>query len=178
MSGVRYASRFPRVSRWTVAWAGAVIAATAAIVAGANASATEHVRRVEIPVSAFPSVVTAVAGSVWLLAGGRLLRVDPTTDKVVSQIDAGVRLGSERTCDLAVADGIVWAIGSVNDRRSQVVRFDARGGRVIGSTAVPLAACVAAIARGAWVTLPEARMIVRLDRAGRVLQRVPTKCLL
>jgi hypothetical protein len=111
---------------------------------------------------------------VWLLAGGRLLRVDPLRNRVVSQIDVGVRLGSERPCDLAVAGGIVWTIGSVNARRSRVVRIDTHSGRVVGATSVPLAACVAANARGAWVTLPEARVIVHLARDGRVLQRLPT----
>lgn len=110
----------------------------------------------------------------WLLAGGRLLRIDPASNRVVANIDVGVHLGSERLCDLAVAGRIVWTIGSVNARRSRIVRVDANSGRVLGSTAVPSAACVAATPRGAWVTLPEARMVVRLNRAGRVLQRLPT----
>jgi hypothetical protein len=150
----------------------AVIAATVAMVA--TAGARTQGQRVEVAVPAFPTAVTAGGGSVWLLAGGRLLRVDPARNRVVSQIDVGVRLGSERPCDLAVAGSIVWTIGSVNARRSRIVRVDARSGRVLGSTSVSAAACVAATLRGAWVTLPEARLIVRLSRDGRVVQRLPT----
>ncbi len=110
----------------------------------------------------------------WTLAGGRLVRINPRTLRVVARSDLGVRVGSELTCDLAVAGGVVWTIGSVNARRSWIVRIDARTGRRLGSTPVPLAACVAATVKGAWVTLPEARMIVRLDRDGRLMQRVST----
>ena len=45
----------------------------------------------------------------------------------------GVRLGSERLCDLAGPGSIVWTIGSVNARRSRIVRVDACSGRVLGS---------------------------------------------
>jgi hypothetical protein len=145
---------------------------TVAVVASASGRA--QVRRAEVPVPAFPTAVTGGGGSVWLLAGGRLLRVDPVLNRVVSQIDVGVRLGSERPCDLAVAGSVVWALGSVNARRSRVVRIDAHTGRLLGATSVSAAACVAANLHGAWVTLPQARMIVRISRNGRVLQRLPT----
>jgi hypothetical protein len=130
--------------------------------------------RAVIPVPAFPSTVAVGGGSVWVLGGGRLVRINQSTDKVIARISLGVRVGSERTCDLAVAGGLVWTIGTVNARRSRVVRVDARTGRVLGSTQLPSAACVAATAQGAWVTLPEARALVRLDRHGHALKRLAT----
>ena len=90
-----------------------VVSATTAAAVVANAGAGAHSRRVEVPVPAFPTAAAAGGGSVWLLAGGRLLRVDPARNRVVSQIDVGFRLGSERPCDLAVAGSIVWTIDSV-----------------------------------------------------------------
>jgi hypothetical protein len=173
VSGIRGASSRLGAAQLLIVSLSVVVCATSAAVV-ANASARAQVQRVEVPVPAFPTAVTAGGGSVWLLAGGRLLRVDPVRNRVVSQIDVGVRLGSERPCDLAVAGSIVWTIGSVNARRSRIVRVDARSGRVLGSTWVSAAACVAATPHGAWVTLPEARMIVGFNRDGRVLQRLPT----
>lgn len=128
----------------------------------------------EVGVPAFPTAVAAGGGSVWVLAGGRVVRVDVVLDKVIARIDVGVRLGSELTCDLAVAGNIVWAVGSVDARRSRVFRIDARSGQILGSTAVAAAACVAATAKGAWVTLPRSRLILRLGRGGNVLERLPT----
>ena len=173
MSGIASpSSRVGGVRRLIVLLSVVICVTTVAVVASASGRA--QVRRVEVPVPPFPTAVTGAGSSVWLLAGGRLLRVDPARSRVVSQIDVGVRLGSERPCDLAVAGTVVWALGSVNARRSRVVRIDARSGRVLGSTSVSAAACVAATVHGAWVTLPQARMIVRLNRDGRVLQRLPT----
>ena len=125
--------------------------------------------------SPFPSAIAVGGGSVWVLAGGRLVRIDASTGAVVARIDLAVRVGSERTCDLAVAGRIVWALGSVNAGRSRVIRVDARTGQMLGSTTLPSAACVAATPRGAWVTLPEARALVRLDRDGRLVARVATR---
>jgi hypothetical protein len=123
-------------------------------------------------VPAFPTAIAVGGVSVWVLAGNRLVRIDPTTRRVVGRIDAGVRLGSERTCDLAVAGEVVWALGTLTADRSRVIRIDARTGHILGSTPLPLAACVAATPRGAWVTLPEARAFVRLNRAGRALGQI------
>ena len=130
--------------------------------------------RAAIPVPAFPSAITVGAGSVWVLAGGGLVRINPDTRSVVARIDLGVRVGSERTCDLAVAGGLVWTIGAVTSGRSRVVRVDAHTGRGLGSTVVSSAACVAATSHGAWVTLPEARALVRLDRSGQVRRTIST----
>jgi len=119
-----------------------------------------------IPVAASPSAIAVGGGSVWVLAGNRLVQINPHTSRVTARIDLGVRVGSERTCDLAVAGRLVWAIGEVNAVRSRIVRVDARTGRVVGSTPLAAAACVAATSRGAWVTLPEARALVQLDQHG------------
>lgn len=134
--------------------------------------------RVDIAVPAFPSALAAGGGSLWVLAGGHLLRIDTALDRVISQIDVGVRLGSELTCDLTVAGKVVWAVGSVSALRSKVFRIDVRSGRVLGSTAVPAAACVAATAHGAWVPLPESRLVLRLGRNGRALERFADCCVL
>src|SRR5229473_1032979 len=85
-----------------------------------------------IPVPAFPSAIAVGGGSVWVLAGGRLVEINPHTRRVVARIDVGVRVGSERTCDLAVAGGLVWTVGAVNAGRSRLVRVDARTGRLLG----------------------------------------------
>lgn len=127
-----------------------------------------------IPVAAFPNAIAVGGGSVWVLAGNRLVQINLHTGRLTARIDLGVRAGSERTCDLAVAGGLVWAVGAVNAARSRVVRVDASTGRLLGSTPVPAAACVAATSRGAWVTLPEARALVQFDRRGVVRKRLPS----
>lgn len=172
-------NRSPHGRIWVVSRSFALLAAcacvaTTSVVALAKGGAHTHVRPVEIAVPGFPTAVAAGGGSVWLLAGGHLVRVDAALDKVSSQIDVGVRLGSELSCDLAVGAKLVWALGSVNARRSRVFRIDMRTGRILGSTAVPAAACVAATAQGAWVTLPTSRLMLSLGRDGRVRDRVPT----
>lgn len=129
---------------------------------------------VTIRVPASPSAIAVGGGSVWALAGSRLVEINPRTTRVSARVDVGVRVGSERTCDLGVAGGLVWMIGTKNGSRSLVVRVGARTGRPLGSTSLPFAACVAATPKGAWVTLPDARALVQLDRQGRVLRRVPT----
>jgi hypothetical protein len=128
-----------------------------------------------ISVAAFPNAIAVGGGSVWVLAGNRLVQIDPRSRRVIARIDLGVRVGSERTCDLAIAGGLVWAVGDVSGARSRVVRGDASTGRRLGPTPVPAAACVAATARGAWVTLPEARALVQLDQNGVVRKRLPTQ---
>ncbi|HET8607944.1 MAG TPA: hypothetical protein VFL66_13070 [Gaiellaceae bacterium] len=128
-----------------------------------------------IGVASFPSAIAVGGGSVWVVAGGRLTRIDPRTRRVVARIDVGVRVGSERPCDLAVAGGVVWTLGAVSATRSLVVRVDARTGHVLGATPTPPAACVAATADAAWVTLPRARRLVRLDDHGHVVRQVATR---
>jgi hypothetical protein len=130
--------------------------------------------RTVVPVPAFPSAIAVGSGSVWTLAGGRLVRINPKTNRVVARIDLGVRVGSELSCDLAVAGGVVWTIGAMNATRSDVFRVDARTGRMLGSTQLPFATCVAAATRAAWVTLPNARALVELNPHGQVLERIPT----
>lgn len=145
------------------------------VVVGLAAVALLPAERAKVPVPAFPSAVAVGGGSVWALAGGRLVRISPGRTTVSARIALGVRVGSELTCDLAVAGGVVWAIGAVNATRSRVIRVDARTGRVLGSTPLPSAACVAATTRNAWVTLPRERALVELDRIGRVQKRVATR---
>jgi hypothetical protein len=174
VSSGRSPRRLWAASRSIVLLAAVACAATTVVTARANGGAHAQMRRVEVAVPAFPTAVAAGGGSVWLLAGGHLLRIDSALDKVISQIDVGVRLGSERTCDLAVAGNVVWTVGSVNARRSKVFRINMHSGHILGSTAVPAAACVAATAQGTWVTLPESRLILRLGRDGHVLERLPT----
>jgi hypothetical protein len=129
---------------------------------------------VTIAVPASRSEMAGGGGAVWTLAGNRLVEINPRTPRVTARIDLGVRVGSERTCDLGVAGGLVWTIGTKNSSRSLVVRVDARTGRPLGSTPLPSAACIAATPKGSWVTLPDARALVQLDRKGRMLRRVPT----
>jgi hypothetical protein len=130
--------------------------------------------RTVVLVPAFPSAIAVGSGSVWTLAGGRLVRINPKTTRVVARIDLGVRVGSELSCDLAVAGGVVWTIGAMSATRSDVFRVDARSGRMLGSTQLPFATCVAATTWAAWVTLPNARALVELTPHGQVLKRVPT----
>jgi hypothetical protein len=144
---------------------------TLAVLVAAVAVLPSHT---SIPVASFPSAIAVGGGSVWVLAGNRLVQINPRTSRVTARIDLGVRVGSERTCDLAVAGRLVWAVGEVDAGRSRIVRVDARTGRVLGSTPLPAAACVAATSRGAWVALPEARALVQLDGDGVVRKRLPT----
>lgn len=174
MSTGRSAPRRSWLVPRSVALLAVVACAATTVTALASGGAHAEARRDEVAVPAFPTAVAAGGGSVWLLAGGHLVRIDAALDRVISQIDVGVRLGSERTCDLAVAGNAVWTVGSVNAQRSRVFRIDMRTGHILGSTTVPAAACVAATAQGAWVTLPESRLILRLGRDGHVLERLPT----
>jgi hypothetical protein len=149
-------------------------AASAFNAASERAAAIGGRAEAAVRVPAFPSAVAVGGGSVWTLAEGRLVRIDPKTKRVVARIDLGVRVGSELTCDLAVGGGVVWTIGTLTATRSRVLRVDARTGRTLGSTLLPAAGCVAATGRTAWVTLPYQRALVQLDRRGRVLSRVAT----
>lgn len=128
----------------------------------------------EIPVGEFPTAVAAGEGAVWVTAGFEVVRVDPSTSRVV-RIDPGVPVGSERTCDIGVGAGAVWAVGAWSGNRAALVRIDPVTNRARIVARLREAACVAAGPAGIWVTSPARGVVTRLDpKTGRVRARIRT----
>ncbi len=109
----------------------------------------ERTRTIEV--GGFPNAVAVGEKGVWILRDGRrVLRLDPATAEVVGRVGAGDELGSERGCGIAVGGGAVW----VTTISGQVARLNPETNRVARLIAVEDAACIAAGARGIWVTSP------------------------
>lgn len=101
-------------------------------------------------------------GSIWVAdPGGRVLRVDPATGRVASQL----RVSNEGI--VAAGAGGVWLPDFGKDR---VVRIDPATGRVAARVAVgPAPAFVTTTEDAAWVTVHHGTRVDRIDAAtGRV----------
>jgi hypothetical protein len=132
----------------------------AALVAFFAGSGPAHV-----PVGQWTYGLAAGGGSLWAgsLTTGQVLRVDPTTGKVVQKVEAGVR-----TFNLAAAPGAVWAVGNTS---STVARIDARTGAV-KTIAVGLAPFDVEWAFGsAWVSNAGDGTVWRIS-GGRVVKKI------
>ncbi len=113
-----------------------------------------------IDVGGFPNAVAVGEGSAWVVRDGRrVTRIDAATGKVTGRIGAGDELGSERPCGIDVAAGRVWAT-TLSGNVSRIATERGRSSRLIP---VEDAACVAANARGVWVTSPNLGLVTRLD---------------
>ena len=129
----------------------------------------ERTRTIEV--GGFPNAVAVGEKGVWILRDGRrVLRLDPATTEVVGRVGAGDELGSERGCGIAVGGGAVW----VTTISGQVARLNPETNRVARLIAVEDAACIAAGARGIWVSSPNLGVVTRIDPAtNEVVAEIP-----
>ncbi len=115
-----------------------------------------------IEVGGFPNAVAVGEKGVWVVRDGRrLLRLNPADGSIVGRIGAGDELGSERACGVAVGGGAVWVV-TVS---GQLARINPDTNRLTRLIPVEGAACVAAGARGIWVTSPNRAVVTRIDPA-------------
>jgi streptogramin lyase len=113
----------------------------------ATASAAAPEVRAKVPTGSGPCGVASGFGSVWVAVygTGRLVRIDPQTNRVVQQIRI-VR----GICPLAIAAGSVWV---ASDKTDVVYRVDPRRGRVLAR--IPVSHWPAHLATGpgrVWVS--------------------------
>jgi hypothetical protein len=112
--------------------------------------------------------IAVTPGSVWVAAGGLVLRVDPVTGRRVVVPD--IETVEPPVVQVTVGAGAVWATTTAG---RQLLRIDPRTARVTASLSVP-AEAVAAAASGVWVVCCSAggggRQLTRVDPAsGRVV---------
>jgi hypothetical protein len=134
-------------------------------------------------------------GSIWVAAsnndgtfGGRILRVDPASAEVVSEIDVpSVPSWEVGGGGIVVAEGSVWLAGGIETSEAGpdnsdgiVLQIDVATEQVVREIGVggQYAADVAVDASGAWVTVfgegENAMEVVRIDPAtGAVVDRIP-----
>ncbi len=124
-----------------------------------------------IEVGGFPNAVAVGEKGVWVVRDGRrLLRLNPADGSIVGRVGAGDELGSERACGVAVGGGAVWVV-TVS---GQVARINPETNRVSRLIPVEDAACVAAGARGIWVTSPNLAVVTRIDPAtNEIVTEIP-----
>jgi hypothetical protein len=108
--------------------------------------------------------------SVWVTAGGWVVRVDPVTRRKVRVQELGVQ---PATGPLAAAAGAVWVATA---RHQRLLRINPRTARVAGSVAVP-ARAIAADRSGVWAVCCGAGgrsgQLTRVDPAsGRVVEAI------
>ena len=115
--------------------------------------------------------IAVTPGSVWVAAGGLVLRVDPVTGRRVVVPD--IETGQPPVVQVTVGAGAVWATTT----GGRLLRIDPRTTRVTASLSVP-AQGVAADAGGVWVVCCWAGahrgQLTRVDPAsGRVVKAIP-----
>ncbi len=114
-----------------------------------------------------PWDVAFFGGSAWVLAGGvrRLERVDVAMHKIIGDVNLPWGPGSR----LAVGDGSIWL---TQDGGSEVMRIDARSGKVLKRFAVGGQGPGIAFGDGSlW--LARGQSVARVDpRSGRLLRRI------
>jgi serine/threonine protein kinase len=113
----------------------------------------------EIPVGTGSSAVVADSRAVWVANGdaGRLLRIDPHSNRIVARI----AVPASHSVSLAAGGGAVWWI---DKDRGTASHIDVEGNRTVGS---PLglggpAGGAAVSGRTLWVTMPSARSVARI----------------
>ena len=111
-----------------------------------------------------PGGVAAGGGSVWVVAGPRVLRVDPGTGEVTGQ--ATTRFVGR---DIAFGEGYVWVTHTSDDRIS---RIDPRSLQAVAITVGNAPVAVAAGEDAAWVANSEDGTISRVDPGSGDLQSI------
>lgn len=122
-----------------------------------------------IPIADGPLAVAAGDGAVWVgTARGGVLRVDPTSNRVVGRVAPAA--GSRVEAIAATPQGI-WAVDTGG---YHVLRLDPGSGRVGLAVAAPLPRGVGVGDGGTWVIVTNDRTLARVDeRDGRLRARVP-----
>jgi hypothetical protein len=121
---------------------------------------------VPLPLAGQPYLLTVGADGVWLAAGTRLWKIDPTTGAA----EFTTPLGGSATAVLDAA-GSVWA--AVTTRRGgRLVRVAPASGAVISQTLVGPSPSAVTVADGlAWVTDRVDQSILRFAIGGRAVRR-------
>jgi hypothetical protein len=122
--------------------------------------------------TALVDAIAVTPRSVWIAAGGLVLRVDPLTRRAVVVPD--IETVEPPVVQVTAGAGAVWATTTAGRR---LLRIDPRAARVSASLSIP-AEAVAADAGGVWVVCCGAggggRQLTRVDPAsGRVVQAIP-----
>jgi streptogramin lyase len=96
-----------------------------ALLLPAAASAAAPELRAKVPTGSGPCGAASGFGSVWVAvyATGRLVRIDPRTNRVVQRIRI-----ARGVCPLAISGGSVWV---ASDRTDAVYRVDPHRGRIL-----------------------------------------------
>ena len=113
-----------------------------------------------IPTPRAPCGVGSGYGSVWVATdgGGRLLRIDPATNRVTRSVQVG-----RTACTLAVGAGAVWTVRYEAD---ELVRVDPETWRVRRLTVDTTPVDVLVAAGSVWVTSWEDRSLARIAPRG------------
>jgi hypothetical protein len=121
--------------------------------------------------TALVDAIAVTPSSVWIAAGGLVLRVDPVTRRTI--VVPHIETVEPPVVQVTAGAGAVWATTTAG---RQLLRIDPRTARVTASLSVP-AEAVAAAASGVWVVCCSAggggRQLTRVDPAsGRVVQAI------
>lgn len=146
-----------------------VAAGVLASLAAGAARAPQVVARIRVGADVQPCATAAGGGSIWVSEYGSpwLLRIDPTTNRVVAR--TGIGFGS---CGLGYGAGSLW----IEDTSSNTVsRVSARTGKRVAAVKVGVQPYDATFAYGsAWATSYGAGEVDRISPTGnRVVKRFP-----
>jgi streptogramin lyase len=132
----------------------------------ANAAAAPPRPVARIVTGTAPCGIAAGLGSVWvaLYGTGKLVRIDPRSNRVVRRITVGRGI-----CQLAIAAGSVWA---ASDKTNVLYRVSPRNGRVVAR--IPVGAWPADLEfafRSLWISAYQQGKVARIDtRTNRVIR--------
>jgi streptogramin lyase len=117
--------------------------------------------------------IALIDGAVWVTVdvnqrdARRLVRIDPTTDRVTQTV---MLPGAIALQGLAAADGSLWVPTLLEGGRAEIVRIDAPSGRITARIAVrgpvPL---IAASSETVWFAVQDERQLVRIDPARNLI---------
>jgi streptogramin lyase len=120
--------------------------------------------------TALVDAIAVTPRSVWVAAGGLVLRLDPLTRRTVIVPD--IETGQPPVVQVTVGAGAVWATTTAG---RQLLRIDPRTARATASLSVP-AEAVTADATGVWAVCCGAGgrggRLTRVDPGGRVVKAI------
>ena len=126
-----------------------------------------HVRDCDLP-----SAIATGAGSLWVAKNDdqAVLRMDPTTHRVLARIPVGIV-----PFDMAATDSSVWVTAYWAD---QLVRIDAKTNQVVARFTVPDGAGGLAVSdQAVWITGTVAGTLTRIDPStNQVVATIPIDC--
>lgn len=126
-----------------------------------------HVRDCDLP-----SAVATGGGALWVLKNDdqAVVRVDPSTERIVARIPLGFV-----PFDMAATDSAVWVTGYWSD---QLVRIDPTSNQVVARLTVPDgAAGIAASDQAVWAASSIAGQVSRIDpRTNQVVATIALTC--